>query len=162
MIKFFCAGLLMLAAWACPDEGRCAELSDAERGTLLAMAAESDAHWDAADAGKLAAMFAEDADFRLSDRVVHDSREGIQAYFTASFAQRPPGMHHVTEIVALRELAPGVVLADGQVRLERERADGGRDLLRRFVNHTVLVKRDGRWWFQSLRAHPLPAETPAS
>lgn len=162
MIKLFCASLLMLAAWACPDEGRCADLSDADRGTLLAMAAESDAHWDAADATRLAAMFAEDADFRLSDRVAHGSRDDIRAYFSASFAQRPAGLHHVTEIVALRELAPGVVLADGHVRLERELAGGGRELLRRFVNHTVVVRRDGQWRFQSLRAHPLPAESPAS
>ena len=82
--------------------------------------------------------------------------------FSASFAQRPAGLHHVTEIVALRELAPGVVLADGHVRLKRELAGGGRELLRRFVNHTVVVRRDGQWRFQSLRAHPLPAESRAS
>ncbi|WP_374473916.1 nuclear transport factor 2 family protein [Arenimonas sp.] len=162
MIKLFWTSLLMLAAWACPGAGDCRELAESDRATLLAMAAESDAHWDAADAGRLAAMFAPDADFRLADRVAFDSREGILDYFTRSFAGRPAGMHHVTEIVALREVAPGVVMADGHVRLERETADGGRELLRRFVNHTLVVRDGDGWRFKALRAHPLPAEPAAT
>jgi len=158
MIKLFWASVLSLAAFVCPGEASCAGLSDDDRATLLEMAARTDVLWDEGDAGALAAMFAADADLRLSDRLSQASREGIQDYFARSFAQRPAGLHHVTEIVAIRELAPGVVIADGHVRLERELPDGGRELIRRFVNHTIVVREDGRWWFKSLRAHPLPAQ----
>ena len=160
MFKLFLTSLLMLAGWACPGDGQCAEPGGADRSILLALAAESDAYWNAADAGGMAAMFAEDADLRIADRVSLRSRERIRGYFEASFAQRPAGLFHVTEIVGLREIAPGVVLADGLVRLERARPDGRRELLRRFANHTLVVREDGRWWFKSLRAHPLADAPP--
>ena len=49
-----------------------------------------------------------------------------------------------------------------QQRLERIGADGEAVLLRRFVNHTVLVKEDGVWRFKAIRAHVLATESPAS
>jgi uncharacterized protein (TIGR02246 family) len=157
MIKAFFASMLMLAGWFCPGAGECAELAASERELLMQLAQRSDAYWDAGDAASLSALFADDADLRLGERVGGVGRAQILAYFTASFARREAGLHHVTEVTGLRELAPGVVLVDGHVRLERERADGGRDLLRRFLSHTVLVKQDGQWRFKGVRAHPQPA-----
>lgn len=160
MIKSFFASLLMLASWMCPDAGNCADLAPDERAQLVQLAQRSDALWDAGDAAALSALFADEADLRMGERVGGAGREQILAYFRQSFARREPGLHHVTEVIGLREVAPGVVLADGHVRLERARADGGRELLRRFLSHTLLVKQDGAWRFMSVRAHPQPAAAP--
>lgn len=161
MIKLFWTSLLMFAGIFFPCEGGCSEVPAAERGVLEALARESDGYWNAADAGRLAAMFTDDADLRLGTGPHPRGRAGVLDYFTRSFAAREGELRHTTELTALDEVAPGVVLADGLVRLERIGADGDAVLLRRFVNHTLLVKENGVWRFRTLRAHVLPAETPA-
>ena len=162
MFKLFWTSLLMFAGIFFPCEGECGEVPAAERAVLEALAQESDAWWNAADADRLAAMFAEDADLRLGNGPHQLGREGVLDYFARSFAAREPNLRHTTELTALNEVAPGVVVADGHVRLERIGADGEAVLLRRFVNHTVLVKEDGVWRFKAIRAHVLATESPAS
>ncbi len=161
MLKLFWTSLLMFAGIFFPCEGECADVPAAERQVLEALAKESDAYWNAADANRLAAMFADDADLRLGSGPHALGREGVLAYFSRSFAAREPHLRHTTELTALNEVAPGVVVADGQVRLERVGPDGEPVLLRRFVNHTVLVKEDGTWRFKAIRAHVIPADAPA-
>lgn len=162
VFKLFLSSLLMLAGFASPTPGRCGDVPPADREVLAALARDGDAHWDAADAASLAALFAEDADLRLGEGPVQRGRAAVLAYFARSFGGRAPHLRHRTELVSLNEVAPGVVVADALVRLERAAPGEAPVLLRRFVNHTVLVKEDGAWRFKAVRAHPLPAETPGA
>lgn len=149
------AALLLTALTAAPNAGA-AVTPDDER-LLRAIADQSDAYWNARDSAALGAMFADDAQLRMASREPVVSRTAITGYFRDSFARVEPAMRHVTRITRLQELAPGVVIADGEVSLERVTADGKRETVRRFLNHTVLVKTDGAWRFKALRVHPQPA-----
>lgn len=136
-------------------------LAGADERELIALAARSDALWNARDADALGALFADDADLAVGDQPVQTTRPAIQAYFRESFARMPPDLRHVMQVRSLREVAPGVVVADGEVRIERARDDGSRDVLRRFANTTVLVRDGDTWRFSAVRAVPVP-DVPAA
>lgn len=136
-------------------------LAAVDKQELLTLAARSDDLWNDRDADALGALFAEDADLAVGDQPIRSTRTDIRAYFVESFAKMPADLRHVMQVNALRELSPGVVVADGEVRIERALPDGSRTVLRRFANTTVLVREGDEWRFAAVRAVPLP-EKPAT
>lgn len=152
---------LVAALAAATLESRAADLADREMRALRALATEADARWDRRDAEGLAALYADAATLQVAGGRTVEGHEGIHGYFVDSFAGMDPSLRHVTRLVGLREVAPGVVFADGQVRLERIEPDGSRALVRYFVNHTLVVREGDRWKLKAVRAHPRPtAEAP--
>jgi uncharacterized protein (TIGR02246 family) len=148
-------GLLLAAVAVAFSRPAVAALDAGDEQTLLALAAHSDELWNQRDAEALSALFAADADLAIGDRTRVASRDAIRTYFTESFSQMTPDLRHVMQVRAMRETTPGVVLADGDVRIERLHADGSREVLRRFTT-TSLVVRDGDGWrFMAVRAVPV-------
>jgi uncharacterized protein (TIGR02246 family) len=146
--------VLLAVALVVPRTAAALDAGDEE--VLRALAAHSDQLWNDRDAEALSTLFAADADLAIGDHTQVASRERIRGYFVNSFAQMPTDLRHVMDVRALREVAPGVVLADGEVRIERANADGTRTVLRRFANTTLLVRAGGDWRFMAVRAVPVP------
>ena len=151
------SALLAIAGPLAPCRAADCALSTGDERELRALAAHSDDLWNGRDADALSAMFAADADLAVGDQPVRTTRDDIRAYFVESFAKMPPDLRHVMDVRALREVSPGVVVADGEVRIERARDDGSREVLRRFANTTVLVRDGDTWRFSAVRAVPASA-----
>jgi uncharacterized protein (TIGR02246 family) len=145
------AGLLATSALAAPP-------SRADQAALERLAAENDAAWDAANAEVISNQYAIDGNLKLGGTDLNDGRAAIQSYFERSFARRPAGLRHVSQVERIDMVTPNTAFADAHVRLERENADGSRTLLREFRNHSVLVRDGSTWRIRAVRSHPVPGK----
>lgn len=151
------AALLAFAAPARAQEARTSGLSPAEATEILQLATAGDAFWDAKDAAGLSTLYTEDAhNWMVGTEMDLRGREAIRTFFTASFAQRGPGMRHRTVITELQRISPDVVAADGQVFVEQVGESGAARVLRRFTMNAVAVRGPEGWRIRINRVHPLP------
>lgn len=145
------AGSMLLAAAA-----HAAPPNPADARALMKLGADNDAFWDAADAEKISSHYAIDGTLRVGDSETYEGRDAVRGYFRTSFANRPAGLHHVSQVDRIDMLTKDVALADAHVRVERANPDGSRTLLREFRNLSVLVREGKAWRFRAIRALPLP------
>jgi uncharacterized protein (TIGR02246 family) len=144
------------AALLTPAAAAAAPPSPAEREALEALAARNDGAWNAADAVAVSADYASDGSLRLTGMAAAlEGRDAVRAYFEKAFAARPATFRHVTRLQAIDMVAPGVALADAEVRVEQLK-EGRWELARRFLNHSVLKRDGGAWRIQAVRAHLVP------
>lgn len=123
--------------------------------------AEVDSIWHTRDADRFSRLFAEDASFGFVDRGhTLDSHADIHRHFTGQFARQRPGLHHATRVQAIRSLAPGTVLVDGEVRILDGLEEGSTTVLRRLAITAVLVREAGEYRIRVLRAYTLPPADP--
>lgn len=132
--------------------------SPGDTATLMQLARDADARWNARDAKGMAALYDEQASMRFHGRDASiDSRSDVLDYFTASFAQLEPGLVHRSDVLQLTMQSADVVLADNAVRVMRPTADGSLETLREFSTITVLARQaDGSWKIRGIRVFPLP------
>lgn len=136
-----------------------AELLQADRIAVEALAGAADAAWNARDYKGLSAMYVEDGTLQVSGTAV-EGVGAIHEYFRKSFARLDPAMRHITQVTGLHPQSNDVVLADTLVRLVRQDAQG-EQTVREFSTVTVVVRRDGQWKLSGVRAYPLPARSSA-
>ena len=126
-----------------------------DQTVLEALAARNDAAWNAADAAAISAQYSEDGSLRLSGMTeALTGRAAVHSYFERSFAQRPPGLRHVSRLQRIEMVAPDLAFADAHVRVETLQ-EGRWQLAREFVNHSLLRREAGGWRLHSVRAHRL-------
>lgn len=126
--------------------------SDADRVALETLAADLDAVWDAGDPVAVAALYAADGTLRLDSRPLVLGQAAIRRYFEDTIARRPAGARHVTRVLNIDMLTPGLAMVDTHARIEREQAPGPRQVLADFHNQTIAVREGGAWRFRVVRA----------
>lgn len=148
----------MIGALAWSAAAAAAPPSEADRMALERLAAENDAAWTRKDTGAILDQYAAGGTLRVGSAAKMEKGEAeIRRFFEASFARRPDGFRHVTELRNIEMIAPGIAMADAHVRVEK--ADGsGWALFREFSNNSLAVREGKRWKLHSVRAYPLPAE----
>lgn len=125
-----------------------------EAAELKALAEAGDAAWNAADARRMASLYLPDATLVVrgaADRL--DGAAAIQAFFERAFGRRPAGFRHVTEIVSIDVVEPGLAFSDVVVRVEQRQADGGWKLIREFDNVSIAVREGGAWKLRTVRTY---------
>jgi len=127
----------------------------AELDALNKFAEQSDTVWNERDAAALADLYAPDASLVIATRDVNlEGRDAIRDYFTLSFARVPTDFRHLTKPVKVTHLGDDYVLVDNAVTLYRE-ADGPEKPVTRFFTLTLLLRNDGAYSMQAVRAVPL-------
>lgn len=138
-------------------------LAPDEASAVLRLAGAGDEAWNRKDAVALSRLFTEDAhNWMVGSEMNLRGRDAIAAYFTANFAQRGPGLRHRTVVNELQLVAPGVVVADGEVFVERVAEGEAPRLLRRFTMNSVAVNGPDGWRLRINRVHPQPLPTSAT
>lgn len=160
MRMIFHTGLVLLALVSVLP-ARAQPVSAADQAALLAVAARSDAVWNAKDTDGMAAIYAEDGMLRLASEAPLLGRAAMRDYFANAFARRPDGFRHVTRLTVFQALSPDLVLTDSDVSVEQVQADGTWKVARRFRTNSVAVRRDGAWLLSAVRAIPLADAAPA-
>ncbi|QSX78697.1 YybH family protein [Agrilutibacter solisilvae] len=157
--------LLLAAATALLPQAACpATPGDADRVALTRLAADLDAVWDAGDPAAVSALYAVDGSLRMDGRPVVQGRDAVQRYFVETMGRRPAGARHVTHVEHIDMLTPDLALVDTRVSIERDDAQGRRDVLAEFHNQTLSSRQAEGWRFRAVRAqrvaNPMPASQP--
>lgn len=136
--------------------------TDADRALLTRIAAQLDAVWDEGDPAAVSAFYAADGTLRLDSRPLVEGRAAVQRYFEETISRRPAGARHVTEVDHIDMLTPDLAFVDARARIERETAQGGREVLAHFHNQTLASREGGQWRFRAVRAQRMvPTGRPA-
>jgi len=152
---------LVLLAVATTLPASAQSVSAADQAALLAVAARSDAVWNAKDTDGMAAIYAEDGMLRLASEAPLVGRAAMRDYFAAAFARRPDGFRHVTRLTVFQALSPDLVLTDSDVSVEQRQADGTWKVARRFRTNSVAMRQGRNWVLSAVRAIPLADTVPA-
>jgi uncharacterized protein (TIGR02246 family) len=151
-MKLF-APFAVVAAIAAPGHAEAPAALDLK--ALRDLADAADRAWNARDVDAMAAAYDVGATLRLAGGPEVRGREAIRGYFRTAFASRKDVMRHVTEIEAADLIRPGLALSDATVRVERQRADGGWEVVRRYRNLSLAVHGPDGWRLRAVRAQPL-------
>lgn len=112
------------------------------------------ATWNTHDGNALAALFADDADLIVGNLPRIDGRAAIGASWTTYFSRISENRRGEFELLSLRDIAPGVRLANVRSRTFGVDEDG-EELETRLARGTwVLVRSDGVWRIAAMRAQP--------
>ncbi len=144
-------GLLLLLLVATPAISRAGELESEFASLLEAYTAI----WNTHDGDALATFFTEDADLIMGSLPRIDGRDAIGDWWGDYFARIDAARHGEFEVLSLREIAPGVQLANVQSRTFGEETRD--ELETRLARGTwLLVKRGDTLLIAAMRG--LPAE----
>src|SRR4051812_13051327 len=108
--------------------------------------AEFIAAFDRGDAGAVAAFWTPDATYVDQEGREYRGRAAIERLYAKGFAAGK-GAKLTIHVTSAKQLTPDVALEDGITGVTR--AGGVRGAMSRFSS--VLVKKDGEWYFQSVR-----------
>lgn len=114
--------------------------------------------WNTHDGDALAAMFTDDADLIMGNLPRIDGREAIAAVWNVYFSRISEKREGEFELLSLRDIAPGVRLAN--VRSRTFGTDQhGEELETRLARGTwVLVRRQETWLIAAMRGLPEEGE----
>lgn len=132
-----------------------ADITPADRASLMKLAYRMDRAWTAADVEANAELFTADATARFGDDPLGSGREAIRNQFEGFFKDRPAGLRHVTAIDRIQSLAPGLAMWDAEVRVERRDDSGSWQVLTRIRNVTIAARQADGWRIQAVRAFPV-------
>jgi uncharacterized protein (TIGR02246 family) len=118
-------------------------LAPEDAAAILALVAELETHWNAADGAAYGAHFAEDADFVNVFGHYAGGREGIATGHQEIFDTVYRGSCNSGTVEALRVLGPGVALARVTWHLRIPGGGSERELRAR---NTLVLKNEGDGW----------------
>jgi len=154
--------LFVTARAAAAQAPRVTGVSEAELRDIVALAAQSDARWNARDAAGLSALYTAEGHNRIVGTPVDlRGRDAIRAYFTQSFPKTDAALVHHTVVEEVQRVSPDVVVVEGRVWLERAGADSAHAVVRRFTMNAVIVREQDAWrvrWNRA-RVEAMPAAT---
>ena len=119
-----------------------------------------DGAWNARDANRFAALFADAAmmEFYDPDQTLA-GRDAIHRNFLERFPRIPPPFEHRSTVKRVRAVGNGVLAVDGTVEVLQHPADPGEgapELFRSFRVLSILTRDDSGWRFQEMRIYPVP------
>jgi uncharacterized protein (TIGR02246 family) len=136
--------------------------TSADREALAAVVQEVDAAYNAQDAARFSAVFAEDASFQFPvEGVVLRGRSEIRQHFAKQFATNPP-LRHVTTTGAMDVIGPGIMAVDIQVDIQAiDSKTGTAQTLVHYNGMGLGIKADSGWRIRLVRLFPA-ARQPAA
>lgn len=133
----------------------------ADQEALAAVVQELDAAYDAQDAARFAAVFAQNATFQSSvEGLALRGKAEIEQHFAEQFATLPP-FQHVTTTGQIDLVAPGILAVDVHVEiLAIDPKTGAAETLFHYGGLGLGILADSGWRIQLARLFPV-AKQPA-
>ena len=109
-------GLVMLVASPNAHGAQVPSTTSADREALAAVVQELDAAWNARDAARFSAIFAEEGNFQFPvEGIALRGRDEIRRHYARQFTTFPPDLRHVTKIGESDLIGPGILAVDFEV-----------------------------------------------
>ena len=150
-------GLAALAASPAVGGAQAASATPADREALAAVVQELDAAWNARDAARFAAVFAEDGSFQFPvEGLALRGRDAIGRHYVQQFAGTPPDLRHVTTTGETDVIGPGVLAVDFEVDIFGTDPKTGKaqTLLVHYHGLGLGVRTDSGWRIRLARVYP--------
>jgi uncharacterized protein (TIGR02246 family) len=129
--------------------------TSADRAALAALVQELDSAYNAQDAARFSAIFAEDANFQFSvEGLTLHGRDEIKQHFAKQFATLPP-MRHVTTTGKTDAITPGLLAVDIQVDILAVDPKTGlaKNLLFHYNGFGMGIRTDLGWRIRLVRLY---------
>jgi len=111
-------GLAMLVAFPNAPGAQVPSTTSADREALATVVQELDAAWNARDAVRFSAVFAEEGNFQFPvEGVALRGRDEIKRHYANLFATFPPDLRHVTTTGEADVVGPGILAVDFEVNI---------------------------------------------
>jgi uncharacterized protein (TIGR02246 family) len=155
-------GLAMLVAALNASGSAVRSATTAEREALAAIVQELDAAYNAQDAARFSAVFAEDGNFQFPvEGIVLRGRNEIRQHFARQFATNPP-LRHVTATGDVDVIGPGILAVDIQVDIQSvDPKTGAAQTLFHYSGLGLGIQTDPGWRIRLVRLYPV-AKPPAA
>jgi uncharacterized protein (TIGR02246 family) len=153
LVPFGIAVLLVFLGACAPHVSRSAS---ADREALAALVQELDAAYNAQDAPRFSALFADDGNFQFPvEGLALHGRDEIRRHFANQFATLPP-MRHVTRTGEVNVIGPDILAADTEVDILAADPKTGTvgALLFHYRGLGVGVRTDLGWRIRLVRLYP--------
>jgi uncharacterized protein (TIGR02246 family) len=127
-----------------------------QKNALAAVVQELDAAYNAQDAARFGAVFAEDADFQFPvEGLALRGRDQIKQHFAEQFETLPP-MRHVTTTGEIDAITPGILAVDIQVDILTADTKTGpaQTPLFHYNGLGLGVRTDSGWRIRLVRLYP--------
>jgi uncharacterized protein (TIGR02246 family) len=136
--------------------------TSADREALAAVVHELDAAYNAQDAARFSAVFAEDGNFQFPvEGIALRGRDEIRQHFAKQFATLPP-LRHVTTTGETDVIDPGILAVDVQVDiLAIDPKTGAAQTLFHYDGLGLGIRTDSGWRIRLVRLYPV-AKRPAA
>jgi uncharacterized protein (TIGR02246 family) len=155
-------GLALLVAFLNACRPGAPSPTSADRKALAAIVQEIDAAYNAQDAARFSAVFAEDGNFQfpVEGTVLH-GRDEIRQHFAKQFATLPP-LRHVTTTGEINLIGSGILAVDIQVEiLAIDPRTGAAQTLAHYDGLSLGIRKDSGWRIRLVRLYPA-AKSPAA
>jgi uncharacterized protein (TIGR02246 family) len=155
-------GFAMLVAILSAGRPGVSSTTSAEREALAAVVQELDAAYNAQDAARFSAVFAEDGNFQFPvEGMVLRGRNEIRQHFARQFATHPP-LRHVTTTGDIDVIGPGILAVDVQVDIQSvDPKTGAAQTLFHYEGVGLGIQTDSGWRIRLVRLYPV-AKRPAA
>lgn len=109
-------GLATLMAFSSALRAQIPSAAPADREALAALVQELDAAWNARDAARFSAVFADEGNFQFPvEGVALRGRDEIRRHYAKQFATFPPDLRHLTTTGGTDVIGPDVLAVDFKV-----------------------------------------------
>ena len=113
---FFVLGRPMLVTYPNPASMQAQSATSADWETVAAVVRELDAAWNARDAARFSAVFAQEGSFEFPVEGIRlRGRDEIRRHYAEKFPTFTPELRHVTTTRALDVILPGLLAVDFEV-----------------------------------------------
>ena len=155
-------GLAMLVATLNASGPGVPSTTSDDREALAAVVQQLDAAYNAQDAARFSALFAEDGNFQFPvEGVVLRGRNEIRQHFARQFATHAP-LRHVTTTGEIDHIGPGILAVDVQVDIQSiDPKTGAAQTLIRYDGLSLGIQTDSGWRIRLVRLYPV-AKQPAA
>jgi len=148
--------MLVVSLNACKAQGPSTTSTDRE--ALAAVVKELDAAWNARDAARFSAVFAEEGNFQFPvEGIALRGRSEIRQHYAKQFATFPPDLRHVTTTGETDVIGPGVLAVDFEVDILGTDARTGtaQTVLVHYHGLGLGVHTDSGWRVRLARVYPV-------
>ncbi|HTY61766.1 MAG TPA: SgcJ/EcaC family oxidoreductase [Acidobacteriota bacterium] len=155
-------GLAMLVATLSASGLNGQSTTSADREALAAVVQELDAAYNAQDAARFSAVFAEDSNFQFPiEGIMLRGRNEIRQHFARQFATHPP-LRHVTTTGDIDVIRPGILAVDIQVDIQSiDPKTRAAQTLFHYDGLGLGIQTDSGWRIRLVRLYP-GAKRPAA
>jgi uncharacterized protein (TIGR02246 family) len=155
--------LAMLVASTNARGAQVPSATSADQEALAALVQELDAAYDAQDAVRFSAVFADDANFQFPvEGLALRGRDEVRRHFAKQFAALPP-LRHVTTTGDLDLLGPGILAVDLQVDiLAIDPKTGVAQTLFHYGGLGLGIRTDAGWRIRLVRLYPVAKPSAAT
>ena len=151
--------LVILAGSLASAGAQVLSMASADRDALAALVQELDAAWNARDAVRFSAVFAEDGSFQFPvEGLALRGREDIGRHYAQQFASLPPELRHVTTTRESDVIGPGLVAVDFEVEILGTDPNTGaaQTPIAHYRGLGIGVHSDSGWHIRVARVYSVP------